>query len=79
MVINQVEGHVVIPLVMGHELEMRPIVVLLSLLVGAELYGIVGLIVAVPVCRILQVLIEHGMRLYRESQPKTATLPEPLA
>lgn len=66
IIINQFEGHVVIPLVMGHNLEMRPFVVLLSLLVGVELGGIVGLIVAVPVCRILQVFIEHGVRLYRE-------------
>lgn len=68
IVINQIEGHVVIPWVMGRTLEMRPFAVLLSLLVGAELYGIVGLIVAVPVCRILQVLVEHGVRLYREAR-----------
>jgi len=63
--INQIEGHVVIPLVMGRNLEMRPIWVLLSLLVGAELYGVIGLIVAVPVARILQVIVVHGLRLYK--------------
>lgn len=66
VIINQLEGHVVIPLVMGANLEMRPFVVLLSLLVGAELGGIVGLIVAVPVCRILQVFIEHAIQIYRD-------------
>lgn len=66
VIINQIEGHVVIPLVMGANLEMRPFVVLLSLLVGAELGGIVGLIVAVPVCRILQVFVEHAIQIYRD-------------
>jgi predicted PurR-regulated permease PerM len=66
--LNQCEGHIVIPLVMGRELEMRPLAVLLSLLVGVELGGIVGLIVAVPVARILQVFVEHGIKLYRESR-----------
>ena len=66
VVINQLEGHVVIPLVMGANLEMRPFVVLLSLLVGAELGGIVGLIVAVPVCRIFQVFGEHAIKIYRD-------------
>lgn len=70
--INQIEGHVVIPLVMGANLEMRPFVVLLSLLVGAELGGIVGLIVAVPVCRILQVFIEHAVKIYRDLRGITA-------
>lgn len=64
IIINQAEGHIVIPLVMGANLEMRPLLVLLSLLVGAELGGIVGLIVAVPACRILQVFLEHGMQIY---------------
>jgi len=74
VVINQLEGHVVIPWVMGHAMEMRPLVVLLSLLVGAELYGIVGLIVAVPLCRIVQVLVEHGLRLYKEAQVRELTV-----
>ncbi|NDD28246.1 MAG: AI-2E family transporter [Proteobacteria bacterium] len=72
VIINQIEGHVVIPLVMGANLEMRPATVLLSLLVGAELAGIVGLIVAVPVCSIAGVLIEHGLQIYCDlSRPAT--------
>ena len=65
VVLNQFEGHVVIPFVMGRNLEMRPLAVLLALLVGHQLGGIVGLIVAVPVARILQVLVEHGIHIYR--------------
>lgn len=63
--LNQCEGHIVIPAVMSKNLEMRPLAVLLALLVGAELGGIVGLIVAVPVARILQVFVEHGIRIYK--------------
>jgi hypothetical protein len=64
--INQIEGHVVIPLVMGHNLEMRPITVLLSILVGHQLAGIIGIIVAVPVCRMLGVLLDHGLQIYND-------------
>jgi predicted PurR-regulated permease PerM len=74
--INQVEGHVVIPLVMGANLEMRPLTVLLSLLVGHSLGGIVGLIVAVPVCRILQVFVEHGVQIYKDLRGLNAALKE---
>ncbi|MHB2018697.1 MAG: AI-2E family transporter [Candidatus Xenobia bacterium] len=69
ILINQLEGHVVIPTVMGRTMEMRPLMVLLSLLVGAEVAGIIGLMVAVPVARIGQVLVEHGIRLYRQGRP----------
>lgn len=79
VIINQIEGHVVIPLVMGANLEMRPFVVLLSLLVGAELGGIVGLIVAVPVCRILQVFIEHAIQIYRDLRGMAAVEAEAAA
>lgn len=60
IIINQLEGHVVAPLAMGHSMHLRPLAVLLSLLVGAEVHGVLGMIVAVPFVGIVRVMWEHG-------------------
>jgi predicted PurR-regulated permease PerM len=47
--IHQVEGHIVVPNVMGSALRLHPLLVIFGLLAGAELYGIAGILVALPV------------------------------
>lgn len=59
IVIQQVENHLIVPKIMGHSIDLHPILVVVSLLIGASLYGVVGMIVAVPVAALLQVLTRH--------------------
>ena len=47
--IYQVEGHVVGPNVMANALRLHPLLVIFGLLAGGELYGIAGVLVALPV------------------------------
>jgi predicted PurR-regulated permease PerM len=47
--IYQVEGHIVVPKVMANALRLHPLLVIFGLLAGAELYGIAGVLVALPV------------------------------
>src|SRR5262249_33762906 len=46
--IHQIEGHVVVPNVMGNALRLHPLLVIFGLLAGAELYGLPGALVALP-------------------------------
>jgi predicted PurR-regulated permease PerM len=46
--IQQIEGHVVVPNVMGNALRLHPLLVIFGLAVGAELYGFPGALVALP-------------------------------
>jgi len=46
--IYQVEGHVVVPNVMASALRLHPLVVIFGLLAGGALYGIAGVLVALP-------------------------------
>jgi predicted PurR-regulated permease PerM len=46
--IHQVEGHVVVPNVMGNALRLHPLLVIFGLLAGAEVYGLPGVLVALP-------------------------------
>src|SRR5207249_9263308 len=49
LAIHQVEGHVVVPNVMGSALRLHPLLVIFGLLAGAEIYGLPGIFVALPV------------------------------
>ena len=46
--LQQLEGHVVAPQVFGRTLRINPLLVLAALLIGGQLYGIVGAFVALP-------------------------------
>jgi predicted PurR-regulated permease PerM len=46
--IHQVEGHVVVPNVMGNFLRLHPLLVIFGLLGGGEIYGLPGVLVALP-------------------------------
>jgi predicted PurR-regulated permease PerM len=46
--IQQLEGHVIVPKVMGHSLRLHPLLVIFGLLAGGEIYGFPGILVALP-------------------------------
>jgi predicted PurR-regulated permease PerM len=46
--IYQIEGHVVVPKVMSNALRLHPLLVIFGLLAGGELYGIAGVLIALP-------------------------------
>src|SRR5439155_6470934 len=52
--LQQLEGHVVAPQVFGHTLRINPLLVIFSLLIGLQLYGVVGALVALPVAAVLR-------------------------
>jgi len=46
--IQQIEGHVVVPNIMGSALRLHPLLVIFGLAAGAELYGLPGALTALP-------------------------------
>lgn len=59
VVVQLLENNVVSPQVVGRTLQLHPLIVIFALLVGGELAGIVGLILAVPVFAIMKVIVQH--------------------
>ncbi len=60
--LQQLEGHVVAPQIFSHTLRINPLLVIFALLLGLQLYGIIGALVALP---ILSVLRETALYLRR--------------
>jgi predicted PurR-regulated permease PerM len=46
--IHQIEGHIVVPNVMGNALRLHPLLVIFGLLVGTEIYGLPGALMSLP-------------------------------
>ncbi|HEY0248806.1 MAG TPA: AI-2E family transporter [Gryllotalpicola sp.] len=49
VVVNQLEAHLLQPQIMGHSLNLHPLVILLALAAGSIIGGIVGAVLAVPI------------------------------
>jgi predicted PurR-regulated permease PerM len=58
---QQLENHVLQPVIYGRTVQLSPLVVLVSVLVGAELAGILGALAAIPVAGSLQVVIRDQL------------------
>jgi predicted PurR-regulated permease PerM len=56
IVINQIEGHLIVPNVVSRTVALTPLGVMLALLFGGEVLGLPGLLVAVPVAGAIRVL-----------------------
>ena len=52
--LQQLEGHVVAPQVFGHTLRINPLLVIFALLLGLEVYGIIGALVSLPILAVLR-------------------------
>jgi predicted PurR-regulated permease PerM len=55
IVYQQIENHLLQPVIYGRTVELSPLAVLISILIGAELAGILGALAAIPVAGSLQV------------------------
>jgi len=60
-IIQQLENNLIVPKVMGKSTGLNPLVVILSILVGARLGGIIGALLAVPVATAISVYVESSI------------------
>jgi predicted PurR-regulated permease PerM len=58
LAIHQVEGHIVVPNVMSSALRLHPLLVIFGLLAGGEIYGLPGILVALPLLAALRAVWE---------------------
>ncbi len=56
---QQFENHVLVPKVMQRQVGVSPVTVIVSLLIGGNLLGILGVLLAVPTAAIIQVLFNE--------------------
>jgi predicted PurR-regulated permease PerM len=69
ILVQMLEGNFISPQVVGKTLHMHPLFVIFALLVGGELGGIIGLILAVPFFAVLKVIYQHVTAYYNHHKP----------
>jgi len=59
VIIQQLEGNLIGPYLIGRSLKLHPMLIIFAVLLGGELFGVAGLILAIPVVAVGKVLLQH--------------------
>lgn len=59
LVYYQLDANVIMPKIMGQKIDLHPVILIISLLIGAKLFGILGMVFAVPVAAVYRVLYKE--------------------
>ena len=71
VIYQQVQDRVIQPLLYRSAVQIHPAVAILAILVGAELAGVLGALLAIPTAGTIGVLIDEGVRWRRETSGAT--------
>jgi predicted PurR-regulated permease PerM len=64
-VVQSIEGMFLTPKIVGDSVGLHPVVVMLALIIGGNLFGLLGIVLAVPAAATLQVLLETAVKRMR--------------
>lgn len=64
---HMLEGGIVTPFMVGGRIGLNPIMIILSLMIFGKVFGIVGVLLALPLSTIMVVLIRHAKRYYKST------------
>ena len=66
--VQLLEGAIITPKIVGNTVGLHPLVAIVALLIGGQLFGIAGMLLAVPVTAVLQVFLRSLGEYYRSSE-----------
>ena len=73
VVYQQIENNLLQPVIYRRTVALHPLIVLISVLIGAELLGVLGALLAIPVGGALQIVIKDWWQQRRERPSPIAT------
>jgi len=86
LIYQQLQDRVIQPLMYKNAVQIHPVIAIIAILVGAELLGILGALLAIPIAASFGVLIDEAVTYQREhadtadappAQPEPSVQPEP--
>ncbi len=79
MIIQQIEGNLLLPRILGGSLNLHPLVVLIGIIIGGNMAGIIGMLLAAPVLATLRVIGNYVFSRLYDQDPFTELEPEKAA
>ncbi len=64
-IVQQLEGNLISPQVMGKKLNIHPITVILLLIAAGSLYGFIGILIAIPLYSVVKIIIKDVWKFYK--------------
>ena len=61
-----IESRLLQPLILGSSLKMHPVTILVILLAAGKMFGLTGLLIAVPVYAVIKVFVTHFFAWYKD-------------
>jgi predicted PurR-regulated permease PerM len=62
VVIQQLEGNIITPKVVGKSVSINPLIALLGIILGGFIWGIAGIILAIPIVGVIKIILDHNER-----------------
>jgi predicted PurR-regulated permease PerM len=69
---QQLENHVLQPVIYGRTVQLSPLAVLIAVLIGAELAGVLGALAAIPIAGTVQAILRELLRYRAEAASPAA-------
>lgn len=70
MALNFIEGNFIKPLVFSKSVDFHPIVLLTLIIVGGQIFGIIGIIFIIPISGIIKIICRYLLDTYKEWREK---------
>jgi len=67
-IVRQVQDYFVAPAVMGRIVRLHPLIILFAVLAGQHMWGILGVILAVPIAGVIRILLEFSLEKINKSE-----------
>jgi len=82
VIVQMLEGFVLTPRIVGSSVGLHPAAVIVALLIGGDLFGFLGLLIAVPAAAVVKVFVGEALLVYQRSalfgeEPAVALAPDP--
>ena len=62
-----IEGYVLVPRMVGEKIGLHPLAVIFAILAGGELFGFLGVLLALPIASVIMVVLRYAHERYRDS------------
>jgi len=66
--VQTLESYIITPRIVGQKVGLHPVVYIIALIVGAKLFGLLGMLIAIPAAAMIKVLLGDAVTMYKGSQ-----------